>query len=163
SAHSLKSIGSNAAASWQQAGLLRGRATKVRQRAECRPLAVTYALVVGHLCGARGDGLFDTLWTQVLDAPAGELRAQAATASQHAGDGWRLVDLTDAFARWMADHEYRDADFEQPEDMALSLKEDFSAYLADRVGGALTASDVDETTVVAVLGLASLFGLTRAS
>lgn len=85
SAHSLKVIGQNAASSWQQAGHLHGRLTKVRARATCRPPAVAYALLLSHLTGARGDGLFETFWSRALDAPPHELRGQAAVASQQ---GW---------------------------------------------------------------------------
>jgi len=85
SAHSIGSIGKNAASSWAQAGHLNGRVCKIRRRVNSRPVAVAYALLLGHLCGERGDGLFETLWARVLDGPAGEMRAQAAIASQQ---GW---------------------------------------------------------------------------
>ena len=85
---------------------------------------------------------------------------QAATVE--ADHGWFLVDITDAFAEWMADHEYRDAYFEQPEDMRMALA-DIAAAVQGRLRQALKHEDVDEDTVVAVLGLASLFGLARAS
>jgi hypothetical protein len=83
-------------------------------------------------------------------------------ATRAAGHGWLALDLTDAFAEWMASHEYREAYFEQPEDMDLALA-DFSDALVQRVVGALTAPSVDENTVVALVGLGSLFGLSRAS
>ncbi len=70
------------ASSWQQAGHLSGRANKVRAQATSRPTAVAYALLLGHLCGARGEGLFQTLWTQLLDAPGHTVRDQAAEASR---------------------------------------------------------------------------------
>ena len=106
------------------------------------------------------------VWFAVYD-PSQERRLrprigafQAATAA--AGHGWRLVDITDAFAVWMAGHEYKDSYFEQPEDMGLALA-DFADTVADQVRQALKRPDTDEDTVVAVLGLASLFGLARAS
>jgi len=107
------------------------------------------------------------VWFAIYD-PAQERRLrwrieEFAAATRNAGHGWRLVDLTDAFARWMAAHEYREAYFEQPEDMDLTLKQEFSAFAADHVRAALNVMEVDESTVVAVLGLASLFGLARAS
>ena len=83
---------------------------------------------------------------------------QAATAEAH--HKWRLVDITDAFAEWMTSHEYRDAYFDQPEDMELALV-DFSDAVADQVRQVFHRPDVDEDTVVALLGLASLFGLAR--
>ena len=85
---------------------------------------------------------------------------EAATTA--AGHAWRLVDITNAFAEWMADHEYKEAYFEQPDDLGMALA-DFAEAVAEQVRGALEHPDADEDTVVAVLGLASLFGLTRAS
>lgn len=80
----LAKIGRNTFSSWEQTGHLAGaeRATKVRTRAICRPVDVAYALVLGHIQGARGEALFDTLWTRVLDQPASHLFDLAATAAQ---------------------------------------------------------------------------------
>jgi len=83
-------------------------------------------------------------------------------ATEKAGHPWVLIDLTDAFAQWMAHHRYRDAYFEEPEDMDLALQ-DFARSVAAQITAALTAPEVDENTVVAIVGLASLFGLTRDS
>ena len=82
------------------------------------------------------------------------------TATTDAGHMWRLIDITDSFAEWMTNHEYKDAYFEQPEDLELALV-DFSDYAAERVRKELRHPSVDENTVVALLGLASLFGLIR--
>ena len=76
--------------------------------------------------------------------------------------GWLLEDLTDSFAEWMAAHEYREAYFEQPEDMDLALQ-NYGDYLVERVTKALQAPQANEKSVVALLGIGSLFGLTRAS
>jgi hypothetical protein len=95
-ATSLASIGRNTASSWQQSGHLRGKLHKVRAQAESRPAAVAYALLLGNLCGARGEALFHTLWAELLDAPVYALHEQAFAASQH---GWleyrRAGDVTD--------------------------------------------------------------------
>jgi len=79
------------------------------------------------------------------------------------GHGWRRVDLTNTFARWMAETAYRDAYFQEPETLAMKLRSDFTQYAADRLRESLTAEDVDEDTVVAVQGVACLFGFTRLS
>lgn len=86
----LAATGERAVSSWAQAGHLGGpsRGRKVRARAKSSPVAVTYALLLGHLCGDRGDTLFGTFWANLLDAPAHVLREQAAIASQR---GW--IDL----------------------------------------------------------------------
>lgn len=106
------------------------------------------------------------VWFAIYD-PAQERRLRLRInefkiATEKAGHPWVLIDLTDAFARWMAHHKYRDAYFEEPEDMDLALQ-DFAKSVAEEVTSALTASDVNDSTVVAISGLASLFGLTRAS
>ena len=107
------------------------------------------------------------VWFAIYDPPQ-ERRLrwrleEFAAATRTAGHGWLLVDLTDAFARWMAEHEYREAYFEHPDDMQLTLRADFSAFVAERVRTALLGPSVDGSTVVAVAGLGALFGLTRAS
>jgi hypothetical protein len=84
-------------------------------------------------------------------------------ATTSAGHPWRLVDLTDTFARWMADTDYRDVYFEEPDSLPMKLRSDFVQYVAGRLRDALTAGGVDENTVVAVLGVACLFGFTRVS
>ncbi len=75
---------------------------------------------------------------------------------------WSHLDLTDLFANWMAQHEYREAYFEQPEDMDLALK-DFASFVSQQIVEGLTEPNVDANTVVAISGLASLFGFTYAS
>lgn len=79
-----------------------------------------------------------------------------------AGHPWSHLDLTDLFANWMAQHEYREAYFEQPEDMDLALK-DFASFVSQQIVEGLTEPSVDANTVVAISGLASLFGFTYAS
>jgi len=82
---SLQRLGRNVASSWTQAGLLRGRQKKARARAEAHPVAVAYALLLGDLCGRRGQALFTTLWASMLDASPHELRRHAEQASR---EGW---------------------------------------------------------------------------
>lgn len=88
---------------------------------------------------------------------------QFEVETKRAGHEWRLVDLTDTFARWMANTDYREVYFEEPETLAMKLRSDFVQYAADRLRGALTADGVDDDTVVAVQGVACLFGFTRVS
>jgi hypothetical protein len=106
------------------------------------------------------------VWFAVYD-PAQERRLRPRlpafeAATRAAGHGWITIDLTNTFAEWMAAHDYRDAYFEQPEDMELALA-DFADEVAGRVCAVLDGPDADDDTVVAIVGLASLFGLTRAS
>jgi hypothetical protein len=80
----LATIGRNTFSSWQQTGHLAqvDRVTRIRTQAICRPANISYALLLGHLQGARGQGLFDTLWARLLDRPKSQLIDLAVAASQ---------------------------------------------------------------------------------
>jgi len=81
-------------------------------------------------------------------------------ATTSTGHRWRSVDLTDTFARWMADTDYRDEYFADPDALVTGPKSPFTKYAADRLRDELLASEVDEDTVVAVYGVASFYGFT---
>ncbi len=83
------------------------------------------------------------------------------TATRQANHGWCLTDVTCAFAEWMAAQEYREAYFECPEDLTVSVLDDFLKYTASKIRQ--QASAAGEADVVAVLGVASLFGFKRTS
>ncbi len=89
-----------------------------------------------------------------------ELFEMATTSTGHL---WRGLDMTDMFARWMANTDYRDVYFEEPETLSMKLRGDFVQYAASYLRDTLTADGVDEDTVIAVQGIASLFGFTRVS
>lgn len=84
-------------------------------------------------------------------------------ATKEAGHGWRLCDLTGTFARWMAATDYREVYFDEPADIAMKLRSDFLKFAADELRIVLNGDSVDEDTVVAVHGVASLFGFARVS
>jgi len=81
----LAKVGRNAASTWTQSGHLRGRTNKIRVQAESHPTSVAYVLLLGHLCGARGEALFQTPWARLLDASPHVLHELAFQASQQ---GW---------------------------------------------------------------------------
>ena len=82
--------------------------------------------------------------------------------TRQAGHGWLLHDCTDAFAHWMTGHKYRESYFEEPEHLVSALAS-FQEYVASRLRDVLTGEAAGPNTVVAVHGLASLFGLLRVS
>jgi hypothetical protein len=101
---------------------------------------------------------------------ADELRLRANVgefelASQQAGKQWLLLDVTNAFPEWMAAQEYRDAYFESPEDLAGYQAGELSEFVADltaKLKVRISAEDGPDT-VVALLGVGTLFGLARVS
>lgn len=109
----------------------------------------------------------ERVWFAVYD-PAQERRLRLRIpefeiATTKAGHAWRFVDLTDAFAHWMAGHKYREAYFQRPHLMTDAVLASFKSTVVEEIVAALTAPDIGVNTVVAVGGLASLFGFVRAS
>lgn len=107
------------------------------------------------------------VWFVVYD-PAQERRlrlrlSEFETATHGAGRAWVHVDLTDAFARWMHAQRHREGYFADPELAVYALSHFKEHGVASTIRQALTAPGVDERTVVAVTGVASLFGLVRVS
>lgn len=99
-----------------------------------------------------------------------ELRVRAQTgdfqnATLEAGKRWLLLDVTDAFPRWMNSLESRDAYFEDPQDLvgypAGEIRE-FTAWLVADLGEQIRRH-ADADTVVGILGVATLFGISRVS
>lgn len=101
---------------------------------------------------------------------ADELRLRAniaefELATQQAGKRWLLIDLTNAFPQWMAGLEYRDAYFESPEDLAGYQNGELTEFVLSLVARLKDqiATQASPDTVVALMGVGTLFGLARVS
>ena len=101
---------------------------------------------------------------------ADELRLRAnveefALATQQAGKQWLLLDVTNAFPEWMVSQEYRDAYFESPEDLAGYQTGELTEFITDLNAKLKTRinAEAGPDTVVALLGVGTLFGLARVS
>lgn len=99
-----------------------------------------------------------------------ELRLRAnvdefALVTQQADKNWLLIDVTNAFPEWMASLEYRDAYFENPEDLAGYPMGELSEFIESMIMQlkAQILANASSDTVVALLGVGSLFGLARVS
>ena len=78
----LDTVVRNTSSSWTQSGHLTGRVRKYRQKVNPTPIVTAYALVLGYILGARGNGLFNTLWAEVLDTSHEELVSLATDAKR---------------------------------------------------------------------------------
>jgi hypothetical protein len=88
---------------------------------------------------------------------------EAAVATGHP---WHRCDLTDAFADWFLrpDHvRFANRYFESPELLDDGPLEPFKAAVADGIIDAMKSLGAPENTVVAITGVASLFGFARIS
>ena len=80
-----------------------------------------------------------------------------ANVTKAAGYEWDLIDISTEFEMWMAAHKYRDKYFEKPSLMAPELL-GFFEQLAEDVASEIDARTT-ESTVIGIVGAASLFGL----
>lgn len=81
----LKSTAQNVNSSLTKSGHLAGRARKTRTRATATPSSAAYALLLGYLTGARGQGLLETKYTKLLDCSPETTLELAERASRK---GW---------------------------------------------------------------------------
>ena len=81
----LKSTAQNINSSWTQSGHLAGRARKVRARAVATPGSASLALLLGYVSGLRGESLFKSDFTQMLDCSFEKMIELAEDASRR---GW---------------------------------------------------------------------------
>ena len=81
----LKSTAQNINSTWTKSGHLYGRARKVRSRANPTAGSVSYALLLGYLAGSRGQALFQTEYTKLLDCTFDKAIELAESASRK---GW---------------------------------------------------------------------------
>lgn len=88
-------------------------------------------------------------------------------STRRAKHGWLTVDLTDSFAHWLAacDPDHRDGYFGSPEHLEFESPplDDFKDALVGQLSDILASPSADESTVVAVYGVASLFGFMKTS
>ncbi|ASR55536.1 BREX protein BrxB domain-containing protein [Cellulomonas sp. PSBB021] len=105
----------------------------------------------------------------MLPYPPGDerrMRAQVGRldlATRQSGRSWVLHDVTDAFGRWLAHHEYAEAFVTDPTDLTSSVLEEFEAHVATGLRAELTDPGTGEDTVVALVGVGALYPFVRVS
>jgi hypothetical protein len=98
--------------------------------------------------------------------PAEERRVRARlpqfeALTLEAKHGWCTVDLTSVLPEWLAAHNYREGIFAEPEH--LSTNSELEDLAVERVRQSCASEDANNTSVVAVIGLATLFDFMRVS
>jgi hypothetical protein len=77
-----------------------------------------------------------------------------------AGHGWCELDFTNVFAEWMATQEYREAYFRNPKQLIPKYDREFKAACITRLRQALKDEALNDDSVLAVHGVAGLYGFT---
>lgn len=87
-------------------------------------------------------------------------------ATAQAGRRWHAIDLTNAFANWLCTSsysEYAESYFEKPSRLGRGPLEAFQKSVAGRLMDVLRSVEHGEETVIALSGVASLFGFLHVS
>lgn len=73
---------------------------------------------------------------------------------------WVLFDITDTFAEWLSIHRYAKSYFKKPH-LLPTLMPNYLAFLKQKFENFITEQNIDNNTVVAIMGVGSLFGLLK--
>lgn len=103
--------------------------------------------------------VYDKEMERTIRARLGEFELKTKAANHN----WILIDITNIFAKWISQDEYKDSYFESPEDLQLKLEAEFPDFVADHIRQVLKSTEATDETVVALLGVSSLFGFARVS
>ncbi|MBF9018896.1 MULTISPECIES: BREX protein BrxB domain-containing protein [unclassified Oceanispirochaeta] len=92
-----------------------------------------------------------------------ELRLRASidefeVATKETGNNWRSIDITYSFSEWLSSQRYAERYFEKPE-LISTLIPKLTQYITNKVENDVV--DIDNKTVVAITGVASLFGFIK--
>lgn len=80
--------------------------------------------------------------------------------TKQAGHDWALFDLTNTFAAWLSRQRYAKSYFQKPHLLATVLPK-YLDYIVDEFERFLGSRNIDESAVVAIQGVGSLFGFLK--
>jgi hypothetical protein len=109
----------------------------------------------------------ERIWFLVYD-PAEQRKIELRlgdfeTAAIKAGINWRIISLKQCFPSWMANHEYREEYFSNPEYIVDQLEAEFIPYAIQFLKDQLIRTEQDDKTLIAIKDVSSLFGFARLS
>jgi len=85
------------------------------------------------------------------------------TAAIKAGKKWKSISLKQCFPTWMANHEYREDYFRNPEFIVDQLEAEFIPFAIQFLKNEISKVERDEQTLIALKDVSSLFGFARLS
>ena len=78
-----------------------------------------------------------------------------------AGHGWHQIDISDDLGRWLANHRYAEALFDDPSDLSPSIIDQFESDLVSTLRARLSAASANDIAVL--VGIGAIFPFVRAS
>lgn len=85
------------------------------------------------------------------------------TCTIKAGKRWKSISFKSCFPLWMANHDYKEEYFSDPELMVDQLEGDFKNFAIDFLVNEINKHETDDDTLVAIRDISALFGFCRIS
>ena len=85
------------------------------------------------------------------------------TATSKAQKKWKGISFKNCFPTWMANHEYREDYFKDPEYIVDQLEAEFIPFAIQYLKDELKKINQDQNTLIAIKDVSALFGLVRLS
>jgi len=109
----------------------------------------------------------ERVWFLVYD-PAEQRKVELRlgdfeTATIKAGKKWVNISLKKCFPIWMTNHEYKEEYFNDPETLVDQLEAEFKQFAIDFLIKEIENQGSDDTTLIAIRDISSLFGFNRMS
>jgi len=103
--------------------------------------------------------VYDPAEQRKVDLRSGDFE----TAAIKVGKKWKSISLKHCFPSWMANHEYKEDYFSNPEYIVDQLEAEFIPYAIRFLKNELMKIEQDEDTLLAVKDVSSIFGFARLS
>jgi hypothetical protein len=103
--------------------------------------------------------VYDPAEQRTVDLHLGDFE----TAAIKAGKKWKAISLKQCFPSWMANHEYREDYFRDPEYIVDQLEAEFIPYATQFLKNELKKIEQTEDTLIALKDVSALFGFARLS
>lgn len=81
-------------------------------------------------------------------------------ATKQSGHSWALFDLTDSFAQWLCSQKYAESYFKKP-NLLATVYHKYRDHIIESFKRFIEESQADESYVVALKGVGSLFGFLK--
>jgi len=129
-------------------------------------LLAAFELVVNEPWSASLSGQ-ERVWFLVYD-PAEQRKIDLRigdfeTATIKADKRWVNISLKKCFPTWMANHDYKEEYFNDPETLVDQLEAEFKQFAINFLTKAIEKYETNENTLIAINDISSLFGFSRMS
>lgn len=103
--------------------------------------------------------VYDPAEQRKVDLRIGEFEM----ATQKANKRWIMISLKKCFPTWMANHDYKEEYFNDPETLVDQLEAEFKQFAINFLIDEMNKQGTDDYTLIAIRDISSLFGFNRMS